>query len=345
VPSILPGRRSPLPWRALDCGSGTASRQSPWNPHANSMFHSSIPPERSTIWNQQENVRRQSVTCPETCLEGNCSRTLEPGPPRASGAQWKMIMSYELRASRAAPRDAADWRAVNVVVGATVAMALGFGGLALMSVFMRPLEVEFGWSRSEVSFAYAAGTIGMAAGGVVWGRVSDRVDIRILLAIGGSGIVLSLLAMAAVRSLWHIYLANLALGGFGIVMLVAWAGRLGRHGSRRLRGRRPFRHLPELRSVVRPGRNSGRPESHRDRHVDRPAPEHRTTATKRYRCSGCIVPVCRAKCTAVQTRPIQHLVKATQSFILLEIPDMLDANADAMRRSPADQPRRAEGWL
>ncbi|MCL4765788.1 MAG: MFS transporter [Hyphomicrobiaceae bacterium] len=123
--------------------------------------------------------------------------------------------------SNAVPRSDVDRRAFNVVAGATVVMALGFGGLALMSVFMRPLEVEFGWSRSEVSFVYAVATVGMAVGGVIWGRISDRVDIRILLAIGGSGMVLSLLAMAATRSLWQIYLANLVLGGFGFSVLYA----------------------------------------------------------------------------------------------------------------------------
>src|SRR5262245_29872365 len=82
-------------------------------------------------------------------------------------------------------------RGMLILVGATMAMALGFGTLALTSVFMRPLEAEFGWSRAELSFAYAVATVGMAVGGLVWGRVSDRVNIRLLMAIGGSGMVLS----------------------------------------------------------------------------------------------------------------------------------------------------------
>ena len=112
-------------------------------------------------------------------------------------------------------------RGILVVVGGTVAMALGFGSLALISVFMRPLETEFGWSRADTSLAYAVATIGMAVGGVVWGRVSDRVDIRILLAIGGSGMVLPLFAMAAVQSLWQTYLAHLVLSGMGFAVLYA----------------------------------------------------------------------------------------------------------------------------
>jgi MFS family permease len=58
-------------------------------------------------------------------------------------------------------------------------------------------------------------------GGLVWGRLSDRLDIRILLTIGGAGMVLALLAMAATQSLWHFYAANLVLGGFGFAVLYA----------------------------------------------------------------------------------------------------------------------------
>jgi MFS family permease len=112
-------------------------------------------------------------------------------------------------------------RGVLVVVGATVGMALGFGSLALISVFMRPLEAELGWSRAETSLAYAVAAVGMALGGVVWGWASDRVRIGMLLAIGGAGLALPLLAMAAVQSLWQAYLAHAVLSGLGFAVLYA----------------------------------------------------------------------------------------------------------------------------
>jgi MFS family permease len=120
-----------------------------------------------------------------------------------------------------APDDTQDPRAVLAVVGGTVGMGLGFGCLALISVFMQPLEAAFGWSRAEVSLGYGIASVGMAIGGLVWGRLSDRLDIRLLLAIGGAGMVLSLLAMAATQALWHFYAANLVLGAFGFAVLYA----------------------------------------------------------------------------------------------------------------------------
>lgn len=82
-----------------------------------------------------------------------------------------------------------------VALAATVAMAMGFGGLGLITVFMGPMEADLGWSRSATSLGYALSTAGMAVGGLLWGRLSDRMDVRLLLAVGATGMVASLLAM------------------------------------------------------------------------------------------------------------------------------------------------------
>jgi len=112
-------------------------------------------------------------------------------------------------------------RGACAVIGSTATMALGFGALGLTSVFLQPLEAEFGLSRADTSLIYAIATIGMALGGSFWGRLSDRLDVRILLTIGGAGISASLISMAAVQSLWQIYLSSAILGGFGFSVLYA----------------------------------------------------------------------------------------------------------------------------
>src|SRR5262245_17434275 len=110
-------------------------------------------------------------------------------------------------------------RGALVVLAATVAMAMGFGGLGLITVFMRPMEVDLGWSRSDTSLGYALSTAGMAIGGLLWGRLSDRMDVRMLLAVGASGMVVSLLAMSMLQSLPVFYIANVIYGGFGFSVL------------------------------------------------------------------------------------------------------------------------------
>lgn len=106
-----------------------------------------------------------------------------------------------------------------IVLAATVAMAMGFGGLGLITVFMSPMEAEFGWSRSDTSLGYALSTAGMAIGGLFWGRLSDRMDLRILFAIGAAGMVTSLLAMSLLQTLLVFYIANVVYGGVGFSVL------------------------------------------------------------------------------------------------------------------------------
>lgn len=106
---------------------------------------------------------------------------------------------------------------IHAALGATLGMATGFGCLAMISVFITPLQGEFGWSKSELSTCYTLAAVGMAVGGMAWGKVSDRIDIRFLLASGGFFIVLPLFLMSMATALWHFYAAYLLLGiaGFG----------------------------------------------------------------------------------------------------------------------------------
>src|SRR5215470_2594038 len=110
-------------------------------------------------------------------------------------------------------------RGALVVLAATVTMAIGFGGLGLITVFMGPMEADLGWWRSDKSLGYALSTAGMAIGGLFWGRLSDRMEIRILSAIGATGMVGSLLAMSTLQSLLVFYIAHVAYGGFGFSVL------------------------------------------------------------------------------------------------------------------------------
>jgi MFS family permease len=112
-------------------------------------------------------------------------------------------------------------RGVLAVAGATLGMASGFGLLILSSVFVGSLVSEFGWSRAHISLGYACAAMGMAAGGLVWGRVSDRIDLRWMLAMGGVFQVMPLVCLAATQSLWQFLGAHLLLGFFGFGALYA----------------------------------------------------------------------------------------------------------------------------
>ncbi len=52
-----------------------------------------------------------------------------------------------------------------IVAIATTCLALGFGANIIISVFMKPLEEEFGWLRADTSMAYTMNAIGAGARG------------------------------------------------------------------------------------------------------------------------------------------------------------------------------------
>jgi predicted MFS family arabinose efflux permease len=112
-------------------------------------------------------------------------------------------------------------RGILAVAGATVGMGSGFGLLILSSAFIAPLSAEFGWTRADVSLGYACAAMGMAVGGLLWGRVSDRIDLRWMLAIGGICQVVPLAWLSTVGSLREFLAAHLVLGLFGFGALYA----------------------------------------------------------------------------------------------------------------------------
>lgn len=107
-----------------------------------------------------------------------------------------------------------------IVVGAaTLGMAAGFGGMTTVSLLIAPLEGEFNVLRSEMSLAYTLLTLGVACGGLVVGRLTDRISTRPI-TVGGAVIVaLSFLLISMqddVRSIQAIYLTA---GFFGFSCL------------------------------------------------------------------------------------------------------------------------------
>ena len=76
------------------------------------------------------------------------------------------------------------WR---VVVGG-VSMNLALGSLYAWSVFVLPLEKEFGWTRSQTSWVYTIAVVVFASTFVLAGRIQDQRGPR-LCALAGAILV------------------------------------------------------------------------------------------------------------------------------------------------------------
>lgn len=108
-----------------------------------------------------------------------------------------------LNPAAAPPEPAYRW----VIVVASAIMMAGSLGLILngVSVFLVPLEQEFGWGRGPVSFINFAGLTGIAIGGIVMSRISEAIGIRRSVMLGSITMGLSVLLASRADALWQFY--------------------------------------------------------------------------------------------------------------------------------------------
>ncbi len=108
-----------------------------------------------------------------------------------------------------------------VVAAASVGMAGGYGGITTIAVLIAPFEGEFGWLRADMSLAYTLLTIGAAFGGLLAGRLADRLPTGPIAAVGvliiGAGLMLVSL-QTRIEAIQGIYLT---IGFLGFACLYA----------------------------------------------------------------------------------------------------------------------------
>ena len=97
------------------------------------------------------------------------------------------------------------------VVGG-VCMNLALGTLYAWSVFVLPLEQEFGWTRAQTSWTFTIAIVTFAASFILAGRMQDLRGPRICAAIGGTLVGLGFVLSSFTTSLPYLYVI------FGVVV-------------------------------------------------------------------------------------------------------------------------------
>ena len=109
-----------------------------------------------------------------------------------------------------------------IIVGAcALLVALAFGAVVNIAVFLTPLAVEFGWPRAELSLAYSIATLGAGVGGVVMGHFADRMPVRRVALAGALACGVSLIFLSRVETVGGLYLCHALLGVFGVGAIMA----------------------------------------------------------------------------------------------------------------------------
>ena len=96
---------------------------------------------------------------------------------------------------------------------------LAFGSMASISVFLKPVSLEFGWSRGQTSFAYTIASFASAAFGVIWGQVADKYGTKWFGLAGAISMSLTLLALSSLDSIYQFYLLYFLFGALGSALL------------------------------------------------------------------------------------------------------------------------------
>lgn len=94
--------------------------------------------------------------------------------------------------------------AVASAVSVTIVASMTFA-LSTFSIFVEPIEREFGWSRTAISGAISFGTVGSAIAGPILGRLTDRYGARLLMTGGTLLMAGSLVGLSRMSSLIGLY--------------------------------------------------------------------------------------------------------------------------------------------
>ena len=108
------------------------------------------------------------------------------------------------------------WVMVLVVF---VLSGLAFGSMASISVFLKPVSLEFGWSRGQTSFAYTVASLSSAVFGVLWGQVADKYGTKWFGFVGAICMSLVLFALSSLDSLVQFYTLYFLFGAMGSALL------------------------------------------------------------------------------------------------------------------------------
>lgn len=121
-------------------------------------------------------------------------------------------------ADPAAPDTRTAW---TMVAACAVMVAMGFGSINNIAVFLVPLGAEFHWPRAELALAYAMATLGTGLGGVVMGHLADRLPIRRVALCGALAPALGYLLLARLDSLAELHGLHALMGLFGLGAIMA----------------------------------------------------------------------------------------------------------------------------
>ena len=102
-----------------------------------------------------------------------------------------------------------------VVLGAFLILGINYGSRYCFGVFVKPMVLEYQWSRSVISAGMSILILAYGIGGIFSGRLIDRIAPRWLITAGSTLVAAGLFLTPFVREPWQFYITYGLFGGFG----------------------------------------------------------------------------------------------------------------------------------
>lgn len=117
-----------------------------------------------------------------------------------------------------------------VVAGAFLILSVNYGSRYCFGIFVKPMVLEYGWSRSVISTAASINILLYAVGGILSGWLLDRMAPKWIMIAGGGLTAASFMLTGLIRTPWQFYLVYGALcgtgmAGIGVVVSSSYVGK------------------------------------------------------------------------------------------------------------------------
>lgn len=113
-----------------------------------------------------------------------------------------------------------------VVIAAFFIMTIMWGTLFSFGVFLKPVSVEFGWTRAMTSGAYSLYMVLHGFLHIVMGRINDRFGPRIVVSVCGFFLGIGFLLISNISAIWQLYLF------YGVLISIGMGGAYVPHARR-----------------------------------------------------------------------------------------------------------------
>jgi MFS family permease len=108
-----------------------------------------------------------------------------------------------------------------MVAVCTAMVAMAFGAIGTVAVFLEPIAAEFGWPRAEVAAAYSLATLATGLGGVAMGHFADSMPVRRVALLGALVPGVTFLFLSGLQTTATLYALHALMGLAGIGALMA----------------------------------------------------------------------------------------------------------------------------